>query len=127
MAKKKNSRKALAAALGVLGIAGLSLASASNLIVNTTPNIAVGEGTFAAACDTSVDVDYTYNAAAGTYTNLVISDIAPACNGLDLTYALTTTGADPSATVAISGTSVTIDISSLALSVDLTSIDIVIA
>lgn len=130
MAKnKKNSRKALAAALGIMGIAGLSMASASQLTVNVTDsNIAVGQGSFDAACDTAVDVSYTYSIAGGTYTNLVISGIAAECVGLDLTYTLATSGAtDPSGTVAIASDSVTVSISGVALTADLETIDIAIA
>lgn len=132
MAKKKNSRKALAVALGIMGIAGLSVASASQLTVTTTDNIAVGTGTFAAACDTAVDVDYTYDLATGMYTDLVISGIAAGCENETLKYTLSD-DATPTAseletgtlTVGASGTE-TISISSVALSTGLGAIDIAI-
>lgn len=130
MAKnKKNSRKALAAALGIMGIAGLSLASASQLTVNVNDsNIAVGQGTFNAACDDAVTVDYTYNVAAGTYDELTISGIDAACSGLTLTYGLAVDGDDDVAgSATVSGASVIVDISGVVLSADLETIDIVIA
>jgi hypothetical protein len=93
MAKKKNSRKALAVALGIMGIAGLSLASASQLTVTpTSKNIAVGTTTFAASCDDAVSVAYTYNATFTAYTSLVISDIDAKCSGLNLKYTLKSAG-----------------------------------
>lgn len=81
--KKNNSRKALAVALGIMGVAGLSLASASQLnITATSDNLATGTQTFAAACDTDVSVAYTTGTAANgtaTYTGYVVSGIADAC------------------------------------------------
>ena len=137
--KKKNSRKALAVALGIMGIAGLSVASASQLTVNpTSDNIAVGTKTFAAACDDAVDVDYTYDLATGKYTNLVISDIDADCIGLTLAYTLTDDEtptandlADNTVEVpalvdpAVTST-VLVDISSVDLTTGLGSIDIAI-
>lgn len=85
MAKKKNSRKALAVALGIMGIAGLSLASASQLNITATPsaNFATGTQTFAGACDTDgVTVTYgTTPKADGTlqYSGFVISGISDNC------------------------------------------------
>jgi hypothetical protein len=81
--KKNNSRKALAVALGILGVAGLSLASASQLNITASPeNLATGTQTFAAACDTDVSVAYTTGTAVNgtaTYTGYVVSGIADAC------------------------------------------------
>ncbi len=92
MAKKKNSRKALAVALGIMGIAGLSLASASQLNITASPgNLATGTQTFAAACDDTVSVAYTTGVAANgtaTYTGFVISGIADACKTSLLSYTL---------------------------------------
>lgn len=84
MAKKKNSRKALAVALGIMGIAGLSVASASQLTLTAGNEVAIGTDTFA-ACDTDgVDVGYTYykNGTSGLYEIDTISftSIDPACN-----------------------------------------------
>src|SRR5680860_865023 len=52
MAKKKNARKALAAALGIMGIAGLSVASASTLLLDASPEVGIGVKAFA-PCQTS--------------------------------------------------------------------------
>ncbi len=133
--KKNNSRKALAVALGIMGVAGLSLASASQLTVNTSPgNVAVGTGTFAAACDTAVDVSYTYSIATGKYTNLVISGINADCAGKSLTYTLKNNAAGNivtgTATVApitapATGT-VTVSISTVDLTTGLGAVDIAI-
>jgi hypothetical protein len=85
MAKKKNSRKVLAVALGIMGIAGLSLASASQLNITATPstNFATGLQSFTGPCDTD-GVNVAYNTATksdGTlqYTGFVISGISDAC------------------------------------------------
>ena len=83
MAKKKNSRKVLAVALGIMGIAGLSLASASQLNITATPdNLATGIATFGTACDDTVAVAYTAGvdgAGAPTYTGYVVTGIADKC------------------------------------------------
>ena len=100
MAKKKNSRKALAVALGIMGIAGLSLASASQLNITASPaNLATGTQAFAAACDDAVNVAYTTGgtATAPTYTGFVISGIADACKTSTVSYTL---GYSTSTTVA---------------------------
>lgn len=132
MAKKKNSRKALAVALGIMGIAGLSVASASQLTLNVNgDNIAVGSNTFAAACDDAVDVDYTYDLGTGTYTNLVISGVAAGCEDKTMEYTLSDDAATPATiktgtlTVGASGTE-TIGISTVDLTTGLGSIDIAI-
>ena len=52
-----NRRKSAAIALAVIGIAGLSLASASTLTVNSS---SIAAGTVAVTgCDTAVNVGYT--------------------------------------------------------------------
>jgi len=136
MAKRKNSRKALAVALGIMGVAGLSVASASTLdITNNDANVAVGSRDFAAACDDAVNVDYEYDLATGKYTQLVISDIDADCAGLSLDWTLNTSGAtDPSDTDVTVPTpttpgdpvSITVGISNVDLTDDLDSIDIAI-
>ena len=118
MAKKKNSRKALAAALAIVGVAGLSMASASQLTVNVdSPNIATGLGAFDAACDDAVDVAFTtvWNNTDKRHDidEIVVSDIALACDGLDLEWYLFEDGeavAIDSGSESIGGTSVTIDL-----------------
>jgi len=83
MAKKKSSRKALAIALGIMGIAGLSVASASQLNITATPdNLATGVATFGTACDDTVAVAYTTGVdgtGAPTYTGYVVTGIADKC------------------------------------------------
>ena len=132
MAKKKTSRKVAAVILGVAGIAGISMASASTLgVTPSASNIGVGTGTFAAACDDAVTVNYTYDAATLKYTTLVVSGIAPACSGKTLTYKLNTSGAtDPSGTATLTAaTSQTIDLtaSNVPLSNSLDTVDLVIS
>ena len=128
MAKKKNSRKALAVALGIMGVAGMSVASASQLTINTDDNnIAVGSVAIDAACDDAVTVDFDFDLNAGTYTSVTITDIDAACAGKSLQWTLNTSEAtDPSATVTVAGTSVTGSITSVPLTADLNSIDIAI-
>lgn len=91
MAKKKNSRKALAVALGIMGVAGLSVASASNLTINSADNVAAGTTAIAAACDNAVTVTYTIDAAAKNYTGIVVSDIAAGCDTKSLQLSLNDT------------------------------------
>ena len=132
--KKNNSRKALAVALGVMGVAGLSLASASQLTVNTTSaNVAVGQGTFAAACDTAVDVAFVPNIASNNYGTLTISDIDAACgDGEQLLYTVNiTSSANVASTVtgtipANLGTSATVSLAAVPLSSTVNSIDVTI-
>jgi hypothetical protein len=68
-------RKSAAIALAVVGIAGLSLASAATLNVNSS-SLAAGVD-LVAACDDAVDVDFTTGFAGGAYTvtNVVVSGI----------------------------------------------------
>ncbi len=90
MAKKKNSRKALAVALGIMGVAGLSVASASTLNLTAGNEVAIGTDTFA-ECDTDgVDVNYTYYDNAGSYEidTVYITAIDTACNGQDIQFDL---------------------------------------
>jgi hypothetical protein len=118
MAKKKNSRKALAAALGIMGVAGLSVASASTLNLTAGNEVGIGVDDFA-NCQASapLTVDYAYAANGSTtsgygVTNVTVSGIAAACVGENIALALE----DDSATslfattpAAISGTSYTYD------------------
>ena len=102
--KKNNSRKALAVALGIMGVAGLSLASASQLTINTTtPNIAVGQGSFLAACDDAVSVAYTYDLPTVKYTAVNITGVASGCSGKTLNYTLKDT-TSPTPVVVKTGT-----------------------
>lgn len=111
MAKKKNSRKVLAVALGIMGIAGLSLASASQLNITASgDNIATGLGSFTAACDTAVSAAYTTTTAPFAYAGVDVSGISDACYDKTLTWTLnyaTSPGGVPSSefgTVSLAGT-----------------------
>lgn len=84
MATKTNKRKYAAVALGIVGIAGLSLASAAQLNVNeSSPLVGVSTG---AECDTVVDVAYTTSFAAGAFTvdSVDVSDVHADCDGKDI-------------------------------------------
>ncbi len=116
MAKKKNSRKALAVALGIMGIAGLSVASASTLNVSAGNEVAIGTDTFA-PCDTdgvTVNYDYATNASTPSgygITNITVTGIDAGCAGEELTLSLEDDATTPAevyggsvATLANSGT-----------------------
>ncbi len=101
MASKKNrSRKSLAIALAIVGVAGLSMASAATLTVNSD-EIVAGADNFT-GCDTAVDVSYVsaYHVAGGAYTTagFYVSDVTvdgiatTACDNLGLTVIVTGTG-----------------------------------
>jgi len=96
MAKKKNSRKVLAVALGIMGIAGLSLASASQLTVTPSNEVAMGvSASLFASCDDTVGITYGYDAAY-KINSVSITGIADACLGKPLTFSIanvTTPGA----------------------------------
>jgi len=95
MAKKKNSRKVLAVALGIMGIAGLSLASASQLTINPSNEVAMGVSLAFTECDNAVGITYGYDAAY-KINSVSITGIADACLGKPLTFSIanvTTPGA----------------------------------
>lgn len=76
-------RKSTAVALAVVGIAGLTLASAAQLNVNSA---SLGAGTHVvASCDTDgVNVTFGSAYAANAYAtqSVTLAGVAPACNGL---------------------------------------------
>src|ERR1035437_2898495 len=86
-ASKKSSkgRKSAAIALAVVGVAGLSLASAAQLTVNSA---SLGGGTsVVASCDTDgIGVTYTnvYDATTGVYdtSSMTLTGVSATCNGL---------------------------------------------
>jgi hypothetical protein len=98
MAKKKNSRKVLAVALGIMGVAGLSLASASSLTVNPSNEVAMGVSLAFTSCDDIVGITYGYDAAY-KINSVTITGIADACLGKPLTFSIANTTA-PGAPVA---------------------------
>jgi alpha-tubulin suppressor-like RCC1 family protein len=117
MASKKNrSRKSLAVALAIVGVAGLSMASAAQLTVNSDEVVA-GVDTFA-ACDNSVNVHYTnaYDSATKTFpVSAVVVDglTVDACTGKTVTVSIlrangTVLASATSAAIGATDTSVTI-------------------
>ncbi len=80
--KKKNSRKSLAIALGIVGVAGLSMASAAQLSV-TSNDVSAGTADVV-SCDTDgVTVSYTTAFAATQYevSDIDVTGVAAACVG----------------------------------------------
>ncbi len=77
--KKHNKRKFAAVALALVGVAGLSVASAATLDLNAGNEVLVGTDTFAECQEGAVNVDYTYDSTSLTIANVVVSDITPAC------------------------------------------------
>jgi len=114
--KKNSRRKAIALGLAVLGVAGLSLASAAQLNVNSST---VGAGVkVVASCDTDgVDVSYgtAYSATVPGYkvSTVKLSNVAAACAGKSLTIDLltgdaagsTSLGTVSTAAITLTGTS----------------------
>ena len=87
MAEKdnKNKRKFAAVLLGIVGVAGLSVASASTLTVDTDTEVALGTDVFA-PCQTAADavtVDYGYDANF-KIDEVTVSGIVAACEGEDV-------------------------------------------
>ncbi len=79
---KKKSRKGFAVALAVLGVAGLSLASASQLTLSGTPQLQAGVKDVAGCQSTSIAVAFTTPAiSAGEYksTSLTLTSFDAAC------------------------------------------------
>ncbi|WP_084099638.1 hypothetical protein [Demequina sp. NBRC 110051] len=105
MAEKnnKNKRKFAAVLLGIVGVAGLSVASASTLTVDTDTEVALGTGTFE-ACDDTVKVDYEYDESSYAITKIAVTGIADACIGENLSLALDYDVDGDDATTADAGT-----------------------
>jgi hypothetical protein len=81
--KKNNTRKYAAIALGIVGIAGLSLASAATLnVTENSPLVGVSTG---AECDDAVTVSYTtsFDETTGTFAvdSIEVTDVLAACDG----------------------------------------------
>lgn len=88
MSKSSNRRKTIAIALAVLGIAGLSLASASTLNLSSSATIQSGSVDIAADCQGSAKVPVTFGAptfTAGVYASPSVnySGLVTACQGLN--------------------------------------------
>jgi hypothetical protein len=107
MAKKKNSRKALAVVLGVVGVAGLGIASASQLTVTPTDEVAIGTSAVFAPCDAdgAVGIDYGYAATSPYNINSVtITGLSATCDGNNIQFSIA--NADGAA-ITGSGTAIT--------------------
>jgi hypothetical protein len=114
MARKKNRPRQIAAvALAIVGVAGLSVASAAQLTASTTPVIA--GVSVDSACDTAVTVQYVTSFSTTLHyyvvTSVTISGInmtaappIPSCSGRTLDFTLL----DASNAVVATGTSTTI-------------------
>ena len=121
-------RKSAAIALAVVGVAGLSLASAAQLTVTSG---ALGAGTqVVASCDTdgiAVDFDPTYAAGGYAATTVTLNGVAAGCAGQ--TYRVQLTGASGAlgaeVTGPVAGTSVTIPVTGVAAA-DVTGVAVVI-
>ena len=121
-------RKSAAIALAVVGIAGLSLASAAQLNLDTA---SLGAGSqITAACDTDgIDVDFTSTRGAnGQYrtSGVVLSDVATACAGLDYRVTLLTgpTGAQTPLGAEVAGTDLALTSGAATFAVDQLAADV---
>lgn len=88
--KKHTKRKYAAVALALVGVAGLSVASAATLTVDAANEVAIGTDTFS-SCDTDgVTVDYTYAQVGSGFEidDITVGAIAAACNGEDIQVVL---------------------------------------
>ena len=130
LAKPGFSRVALAAGLGVLGIAGMSVASATQDAAVTSEAQAVGAGQFVSTCDKAVNVWFTYDVAAGTYTELIVSEISQECTGRMVTIGIhSEAGIEMPLTVStapVGSDMAVFDISELDLAEKIGSVDVVI-
>ena len=122
-----NRRKSAAIALAVVGIAGLSLASASQLGV-TSSILQAGTDTVD-QCDTDgVAVSYTYAFSGGQYvaTGATISDIECPTGTIGFTYAGTVAAAVSTTPTAVTGASMTIPFGTPLAAADLANVAVVL-
>ena len=111
--KTRTTRKTAALALAVVGVAGLSIASAAQLNLGTG---SLGAGTtVVASCQagTPIDVDFESSFSDGEYkaTSLNLSSVESACEGLDYKVTLTDSGGSvlgSEATGTVSGTEISV-------------------
>lgn len=125
MASRKNrSRKSLAVALAIVGVAGLSMASAAQLNITSDT---VAAGTVAVGdcqAGTPVNVTYVTSWVGGVYnvTGVTVSGILAACNTHTLEFQLMSNattaiaGGASAAPVAITGASQTFPVTGLGVS-----------
>lgn len=99
-------RKSAAIALAVVGVAGLSLAAAAQLMIESS-QLAAGS-VVVTGCDTAVAVDYTVSGS--DVTHVVLSDVADACRGADYSIQLLqgTAGSQTPLGAAATGTSLAV-------------------
>ncbi len=104
MASSKN-RKAAALALAVVGVAGLSIASAAQLNIGTA-SLGAGQEIVQACQDDEIAVSFSNEFASSTVgykvTSVDLGDLT-GCQG-DLNYAVTLTGANGAALAELEGT-----------------------
>ena len=120
-------RKSAAIALAIIGIAGLSLASAAQLNVNSA---SLGAGAdVVASCDTDgIDVGFVNSYVGGVYvtTGVVLSLVAPACDGFDVDVTLAddldVLLDDVSGTIVTGGTTTISGLSAAAADVELVAV-----
>ena len=100
MAEKdnKNKRKFAAVLLGIVGVAGLSVASASSLAVTPEQEVAIGVSAAFAPCDVdaAVGIGYNYGKVGGTYviTDVYLTGVSEGCDGKDVTVELADAAGD---------------------------------
>jgi hypothetical protein len=126
MAKKKNSRKALAVVLGVVGVAGLGIASASQLTVNPTDEVAIGTSAVFAPCDadSTVGIDYGFAATAPYNINSVtITGLDAACAGNNIQFSIANV-TTPGSPITGSGTNIVLSSGSWTYTISSPSIPI---
>lgn len=129
--KKNNKRKFAALALALVGVAGLSVASAATLTVEASPEVAIGTATFA-ACDNSVEVDYDYSPTSFLIDEVTVTDIAAACLDEEILVVIEDSAVEPAELARFVGTveggTVTFEVAqpSIAVSTDLGDVTVVI-
>ena len=93
--KKNNKRKFVAVGLGLIGIAGLSVASAATLNVTAADEVAIGSAEFEACAD-SAHVDYSYDISTGLITGINVTGVVDAndanCDGATIEVELEDAG-----------------------------------
>ena len=124
-----NRRKSAAIALAIVGIAGLSLASASQLTV-TSNTLQAGSATVG-QCDTdgvNVAYSYTYSGTEYVANGVTVSGIAAGCDGgqIGVTLKGTSGTAVTLASATIAGTSYTAPITAISAA-DLANVTVVVS
>jgi len=103
--KKNNRRKVVAVGLGIIGIAGLSLAAASQLSLSVNSNLQAGVEVLADCQTATVGVEFdspAWNAGSFDVDGATLTNIDNECDGLD--YIFVVTGAGDAALQTVTGT-----------------------